>query len=116
MTDNNKNSEFDIDYFSFKNDEFYEWAATAPTSNLVEALFCYFQVLEVGIESVAKEADFTDPDILDGLHDVAWNFYDCGPWIMEIQEQVFRRNDPTGLPEAARTVDLSHKLQVANDD
>jgi hypothetical protein len=116
MTDNNKNTEFDIDYFSFKNDEFYEWAATAPTSNLVEALFSYFQVLEVGIKSVDKESDFTDPNILDGLNDVAWNFYDFGSWIMEIQDQLSRRYDPVGLPEAARTVDLNHKLQFANDD
>jgi hypothetical protein len=97
MIDNNKNTKFDIDYFSFKDDEFYEWATTAPTSNLVEALFSYFQVLEVGIKSVDKEANFTHPKFLCELNGIAWNFYTFGPWIMEIQDQLSRRSNPPGI-------------------
>jgi hypothetical protein len=65
-------TEIDIDYFTFDKGEFYEWVATAPISNLVDALLSYFEVLKFGIDSIDKDADFTDPTFLDELNGIAW--------------------------------------------
>ena len=88
---------FKKDYLVFEQNDFYEWAATAPTPNLVEAIKMYFEVLEYNINSINKNSDFTDPKFLNELSGIAYNFYDFGPWIMEIQDQLRRRVSPSLL-------------------
>lgn len=83
------------DYFSFEKNEFYEWAAAAPTSNLVDAIREYFRVLEYNINLVEKDADYYDSAFLKELNGIAWNFFELGPWLMEIQDQLNRRVSPT---------------------
>ncbi len=95
MDSENKDTKINLDYLVFEKNDFYEWAATAPTSNLVEAISTYFKVLEHNIKSINKDADFADPHFLNELNGIAWNFYDFGPWIMEIQDQLNRRVSPT---------------------
>ena len=96
------------DYFDFSNTNFYEWAATAPPSILVEAISAYFKVLEHDIKSINKHADFTDPIFFRDLNVIAWDFYDFGPWIMEIQDQLNRRVSP---PQSKTTDDESEVAQ-----
>jgi hypothetical protein len=86
----------DVDYFSFINHEFYEWSAAAPTNNLVDAIREYFKVLDYNIKLIDEEADFTDPLFLDDLKGIAWNFYELGPWVMFIQNELHRRSVPMG--------------------
>jgi hypothetical protein len=88
----------DTDYFNFENDEFYEWATAAPTSDLVEVLCGYFSVLEHDIKTIDEDADFTDPEFLNELNGISWHFYDFGPWIMEIQDQLNRRYNLPDTP------------------
>lgn len=88
----------DTDFFNLENDEFYEWETAAPTGDLVEAICGYFRVLEHNIKSMDKEADFTDPHFLDELNSIAWNSFEYGPWIMEIQHQLGRRYAPIKGP------------------
>jgi hypothetical protein len=95
MTLDKRPHQLDVDYFYFEDPDFYEWAATAPTSNLVEAICEYFEVLEQDIKSINKDADFADPHFLNDLNAYAWNFYELGPWIMEIQDQLNCRVSPT---------------------
>ncbi len=85
----------DVDYFAFEGNDFYEWVDTAPTSNLVEAICEYFKVLEYNINLVEKDADYYDPDFLDELNGIAWNFFELGPWIMRIQHELNQRAAPT---------------------
>jgi hypothetical protein len=97
MDSKNNDTKLDIDYFVFENTDFYEWAATAPTRNLVEAISAYFKTLKYNIELIDGDADFTDPYFLNELNGIAWNFYELGPWIMEIQDQLNRRASPSLL-------------------
>jgi hypothetical protein len=94
MSPQDNETECDVDYFNFSDTDCHEWAATAPTSNLVEAISAYFKVLEHDIKSINKDADFADRKFLNELNGIAWNFYELGPWIMEIQDQLNRRVSP----------------------
>ena len=91
MLSNEQAHQQDVDYFSFINDEFYEWVDTAPTSNLVEAIREYFKVFERDIKLIDDEADFTDSNFLAELNGIAWHFSELGPYIVEIQQQLNRR-------------------------
>ncbi len=93
MTEQPKN---DLDYFSFSDKEFFEWAAEAPSEDLVKAVTTYLNAMKYNINLVDKNADFTDPEYLEEFSGVAWSFSELGPWIMEVQDQLRRRHDATG--------------------
>jgi len=88
-----ENAKYEYLYFD-DDEEFYKWAADAPSCDLIEALSCYFEVLEYNLKLIDKRADYADPRFLAELNGIAWNFYSLGPWIMEVQDQLSRRNDP----------------------
>jgi hypothetical protein len=94
MTSNKPRHQQDVDYFAFIGNEFYEWVGTAPTSNLVEAIREYFKVLEYSSKIVDEESDFADPKFLEDLNEIAWHFFELGPYIMEIQAQLNQRVSP----------------------
>ena len=91
MLSNEKAHQLDVDYFSFIGNEFYEWVGTAPTSNLVEAILEYFKVLEFNNNLVNEESDFADPEFLAELNGIGGQFFELGPYIMEIQDQLNQR-------------------------
>lgn len=93
MTDQPRNKP---DYFAFSGGEFFEWVAEAPSEDLVEAITAYLVAMEYNIKLFDKNADFTDPEYLDEFSEIAWNFYDVGPWIMEVHNQLCRRHDAMG--------------------
>ena len=91
MLSNEKAHQLDVDYFSFIGNEFYDWVGTAPTSNLVEAILGYLKVLEFNNKLVDEESDFADPEFLAELNGIGWQFFELGPYIMEIQDQLNQR-------------------------